>query len=611
MNLTYLKEGRNYSTADLLKCIKDQVKVRVEAERRNDVDAQPDPSWLTSDFLEGLRESINSEFKKTVVKGTKGSKFVFRYLGLYDYVDRETGKNLTFFFVPKFIDFQEGTDCEYDEDHGDDEDHEDEGADKESSQSDSWTERINRFGEGERNAVLLAIDRYNKEQSRLAEQMEVSEKKRESLLELAVRVLRDYLENGLYTVQRHELERNGQGEIDWNTTIDQFQPVVDRDRPYYMDVMTEQAYSDEEHYITRLHKSLVTAWGSKLEKLGLSSVLRVNVPLLSEEELDHFGDADYQIAQINKELNIQFITKARETLKLMKELIQRSTENQANNYESLSFGMTGVEHLWETACAEVLGTELEKNIRDCGFPDGPEDVTFSKYMPRVFWTNLVPAEDGNRDDSKEFNLDKGSQRSKKAGWRLDFIRTYRPFGRVEKLVILDSKYYCARWNNGSISGQPGTPDIAKQMFYQMAFEDLIQEKKIGFVNAFLLPEDDKNPRYNLGKDIKISETVVLGSRQKGSDKFERAKAFKGINLFAVRIPGIRLLDRYANWEIADDWFEKIVSEAPKGEEENCGGTDAPDAPDVAEKKDGDTKGTKASASSKSNQLLKSKIPLNA
>lgn len=479
MKLIYLKEGRNYSSDDLGECIKHQL--------------GDDVTWLNSDFLEGLRESINSEFKKTVVKGTKGNKFVFHYLGLYDYVDRETGKNLTFFFVPKFIDFQEGTDCEYDEDH------EDESEKTASADSHLWDARIAQFHEnGERNAVLLAIDRYNKEQSSLAEQKEVSEKRRESLLELAVRVLRDYLENGLYTVQRHELEHNGQGEIDWNTTIDQFQPVIIRGRPYYMDVLTEQAYSDEDHYITRLHKCLVTLWGRKLEELGLSSVLRVNVPLLSEEELDHFGDADYQIAQINKELNVQFITKARATLNLMKELIQRSTENQANNYESLSFGMTGVEHLWETACAEVLGTELEKKIRDCGFPDGPEDVTFSKYMPRVFWTNLVPANDGN-SDSKDFNLDKGSQRSKKAGWRLDFIRTYRPYGRVEKLVILDSKYYCARWDNGSIRGQPGTPDIAKQMFYQMAFEDLIQEKenKIGIVNAFLLPEDDKNPRYNL------------------------------------------------------------------------------------------------------------------
>lgn len=560
MKLIYLKEGRNYTSEDLIGCIKDQIKPE-KPEEQNHLE---DYSWLTSAFLERLRDSINSEFEKTVVKGKVG-KFVFHYLGLYDFVDGEagqgaaSGKNLTFFFVPKFIDFQVGSDCNYDEGS--------EGEDYKAGiiSSISWKDRIRTFDEKDRNAVLLAIDRYNKEQNRLVTQLYIADKQRESILELAVRVLRDYLENGLYVVQRHELEHNGQGEIDWNTTIDQFQPVIVRRRPYYMDVMTEQAYSDEEHYITRLHKCLVTVWGRKLEELGLSSVLRVNVPLLSEEELDHFGDTDYQIAQINKELNVQFVTKSRETLNLLKELIQRFAENQANNYESLSFGMNGVEHLWETACAEVLGTELEEKIKDCGFQNGP-DLTFSKYMPRVFWTNLVP--DGTENsDSKEFNLDKGSQRSKKAGWRLDFIRTWRPKGHVEKLVILDSKYYCSRWKKGTISGQPGTPDIAKQMFYQMAFADLVKKdtgNPIEIVNAFLLPEDD-NGNYKLGKNIQKTETVKLGWPAKdedGKDVVNPAEAFKGINLFTVRIPGIRLLERYANWEIANDWFEDIACRFP-------------------------------------------------
>jgi len=415
------------------------------------------------------------------------------------------------------------------------------------------------FHESDRDAVLRAIDRYNKEQVQFTDQVDVCEKKRESVLELAVRFLRDYLENGLYVVRRRELETNGQGEIDWSSTIDWFQPMIKEDRPYYMDVMTEQSFSDEEHYITRLQKCLVTTWGRKLEELGLSSVLRVNVPLLSEEELDHFGDDDFKVAQVDRELNVQFVTRSRETLMRMRELILRSSENQAAHYESLSFGMTGVEHLWETACAEVLGTELDQEICKCGFPDGPEGVTFSKYMPRVFWRNLCP-DGANTGEGKAFNADKGSQRSKKAGWRLDFIRTKRgPDGKATTLAILDAKYYCAQWKNGSISGQPGTPDIAKQMFYQMAFEDLLSGETCGVANAFLLPEDDTNPRYELGDDVKITETVRMESRQGGAGKFVPATAFRNVNLFTVRIPGIRLLARYADYDIANDWFEKIVS----------------------------------------------------
>lgn len=482
MKLIYLIEGKNYQSSD----INDSL----------DPSQRIDDPKLYDSFARRLRDSINKEFDSIVVKENNNG-FVFHYIGLYDYVDSATQKNYTFFFVPKFIN------------------------------------DIESFNENDRNrnAVILAIDRYNKEQTSLTEQTDSLDKKRESVLELAVRFLRNYLENGLYIVHKNELELNGQGEINWETTIEQFDPVIIKGRPYYLDYMTEQAYSDENHYITQLQKCLITVWGSKLEKLGLASVLRVNVPLLSEDSLDYFGDSDYQISQINKELNVTFVTKSRETLKLMKELIQRFSENEINNHESLSFGMTGVEHLWERACAEVFRSELDKKIRDCGINSSRfGSKTFREYMPSVFW---------ERKDCESERI------SKADGWRLDFIRYFK-----QKLVILDAKYYSVNWNDdGKIEGQPGIPDIAKQMFYQMAFKDLVDNPintVTGFVNAFLFP-------YN-GNEIKISETVTLGF-----DKNNAASAFSDIHLFAVRIPGISLLEKYGNFEYADVWFEEIVS----------------------------------------------------
>ena len=44
------------------------------------------------------------------------------------------------------------------------------------------------------------------------------------------------------------------------------------------------------------------------------------------------------------------------------------------------------------------------------------------------------------------------------------------------------------------------------------------------VNAFLLPEDDRNQKYNLGQNIKITETIALKSRQQGSNQFSCALA---------------------------------------------------------------------------------------
>jgi hypothetical protein len=553
MRLIYLKEGRHYTAEGLAAYVQNRLADSSTKTESNDGLGKLDPTSFDKSFFENLPKSINKEFDKAVVKGKNGM-FVFHYVGLYDYVD-ESGKNLTFFFLPKFLNVKNGDEV------GEDDEAKDDKVWDSANNMEDWVNRCKKFETDGRDILIQAIDRYSKEDPRIVDQVDASEeKKRESILELAVRFLRDYLEKGLYVVQRRELELNGLGEIDWQTTIDKFQPVIKNGRPYYMDVMTEQAYSDEDHYITRLQKCLVTYWGGKLEELGLSSVLRVNVPMLSEDKPDQLGDDDFQIAQINRELNVQFVTRSRETLILMRELIRRTSENKAANYESLSFGMTGVHALWEKACAEVLGTELDQEIRECGFKGVPRGVTFSKYMPRVFWTRLeAPGE-----DNKTLNEDK------KAGWRLDFIRTWREDGKVKKLVILDAKYYCVQWGNADkVSGQPGTQDIAKQMFYQMAFDDLIGGDGLNdrkdMVNAFLLPKmevkyvngawkEDDGAAYS--DDIDFTEKITIGRNE--NKEVKKARAFEDINLFTVRIPGISLLQRYANYVVANDWFEKIV-----------------------------------------------------
>ena len=559
MNLIYLKEGRHYTAQGLATYVQNLKDSSTTAES-NEGYSKLDANSFDEGFFGRLPESINKEFDRSVVKG-KNEGVAFYYVGLYDYVDEETGKNLTIFFLPKFLDVKDGDEVGDDEQAADSKIWEPDNRENRDGKTnlDVWKECCEKFEKYGRDILIQAIDRYSKEDDvKIVDQVEASEKKSKGILELAVRFLRDYLEKGLYIVQRHELELNGQGEIDWQTTIDEFQPFIKKGRPYYMDVKTEQAYSNEDHYITRLQKCLVTTWGKKLEELGLSSVLRVNVPLLSEEKLDQLGDDDFKIAQINRELNVQFVTKSRETLALMKELIQRSAENKAANYESLSFGMTGVHALWEKACAEVLGSELDEKICERGMhlPQGEEfkEKTFKDYMPCPIWSK---PDEGDKCKAK--------------GWQLDFIRTWSADGH-KKLVILDAKYYSVFWPKSDEDGkrtikeQPGMADITKQMFYQMAFQELQKANPgVEIVNAFLFPAVDSQPSTDdghtngKGKEGKVTlgETVRIGwPTQVGA--VIPAKAFKEINLFAVRIPGLHLLERYANYMDGKDWFEAIV-----------------------------------------------------
>ena len=572
MKLVYLKEGRKYGVEELRACILSQLKPSDDAGNPASQFFEKADGKEVAAFFDRFKEALNRIKKsvagdgQTIARKLTNGRYVFRYVGLYDYVDigndsdANTRHNLTFFFMPKFVDFQEGTDCSGDLPDEEDDDSAVAIPDAKEIQK-SWQDRVGRFASNnERNAVLLAIDRYNRELDLLGNPAGET-KKHEGLLELVVRVLRDYLENGVYTVQRRELEHNGQGEIDWETTIDQYQPVFlkkgGKPRPFYMDYATELAWSDEGHYITRLHQCLVTTWGRKLEELGLSSVLRVNVPLLSEEELVHFGTKEYQLDQIQKEMGVQFVTKSRHTLSLMKELIEQMSESQSTNDMSLAFGMNGAEHLWEEACAKVLGSELNEPINKCGltWEPGNSGATFREYMPRPFWKNIAKSPDGNSVEPPDID-----PYSKKSGWRLDFIRTYppkrKPTDSVNKLVILDAKYYVFSLDNkGKMTGSPpGIGDIAKQIFYQTAFKDLVEEK-VGFVNAFLFPEDDNSQTYFKGdpKPV-VSELVRLGWT---SGSF--ASGFKDIPIFGVRIPGIKLLELYAN-NTPNDWFETIVKD---------------------------------------------------
>lgn len=471
LKLVYLQEERVYEVATLRKCIEAQL--QSESNRNVENDPKPadsvgtdfDVSKLDKGFFMRMKEAMDRlprEDRETSVVETgtndSGPTFKFKFIGLYDYVDRPDGRdagtdtNLTCFFLPKFIAMPE---------------------------FEKWPVDPSEI----RDTVLQAIDRRNRELSKSDDQTEETEERRESLLERAVRVLRDYLENGVYTVQRRDLEHNGQGEIDWETTIDQYQPVFlkkdGKPRPVYMDYATELAWSDEDHYITRLHQCLVTTWGRKLEELGLSSVLRVNVPLLSEEELDWFGEPDYQIAQIDKELRIQFVTKSRHTLSLMKDLIREMAENKAANRQSLSFGMNGAAQLWEEAIKDVFGDQMEK--KPIQFPLNCKtkgNTKLKDFIEPPKWTEAGVQYDEDDDPASGSRL------------RPDFIAIDK---NSKRLVILDAKYYLPKFDSLKekkvVRDCPGVGDIDKQFLYQLSFSELCRDNNLQVLNAFVFPGD--------------------------------------------------------------------------------------------------------------------------
>ena len=528
MQLFYLREETPYKATRLVEIINEQrVSPVGEITRLDDLQAEAVP------FVERLKSSMDTGLRDddeiTVVKKTKDG-YSFRFIGLYDYVDEKTGINLTFFFLPKFVGESAWKDW------------------KEKDESKRDAIRKNR--EAIRDTVLQAIDRRNRELSKSDDQTEETEERKESLLERAVRVLRDYLENGVYTVQRRELEHNGQGEIDWETTIDQYQPVFlkkdGKPRPVYMDYSTELAWSDEDHYITRLHQCLVTTWGRKLEELGLSSVLRVNVPLLSEEELDWFGEPAYQIAQIDKELRLQFVTKSRHTLSLMKDLIRATAENKAANRQSLSFGMNGAAQLWETAIKDVFGDQMENTSGKLGLScpnTEKKNKALKEFIEPPKWTKH-----DQQDGAEQKEEEDGASGSR---LRPDFIAVDTSPSK-KRLVILDAKYYLPQFGDDgkTISHCPGVGDIDKQFLYQLSFAELCEENKLQVLNAFVFPnvpnEGQTSKEQTANKFVNKFATINVPLFGWIHDKLpEEYRKCLSEEILALQVDGIALFKAHA------------------------------------------------------------------
>ena len=528
MQLFYLREETPYKAPRLVEIINEQrVSPVGEITRLDDLQAEAVP------FVERLKSSMDTGLRDddeiTVVKKTKDG-YSFRFIGLYDYVDEKTGINLTFFFLPKFVGESAWKDW------------------KEKDESKRDAIRKNR--EAIRDTVLQAIDRRNRELSKSDDQTEETEERKESLLERAVRVLRDYLENGVYTVQRRELEHNGQGEIDWETTIDQYQPVFlkkdGKPRPVYMDYSTELAWSDEDHYITRLHQCLVTTWGRKLEELGLSSVLRVNVPLLSEEELDWFGEPAYQIAQIDKELRLQFVTKSRHTLSLMKDLIRATAENKAANRQSLSFGMNGAAQLWETAIKDVFGDQMENTSGKLGLScpnTEKKNKALKEFIEPPKWTKH-----DQQDGAEQKEEEDGASGSR---LRPDFIAVDTSPSK-KRLVILDAKYYLPQFGDDgkTISHCPGVGDIDKQFLYQLSFAELCEEDKLQVLNAFVFPnvpnEGQTSKEQTANKFVNKFATINVPLFGWIHDKLpEEYRKCLSEEILALQVDGIALFKAHA------------------------------------------------------------------
>lgn len=326
-------------------------------------------------------------------------------------------------------------------------------------------------------SVLHAIERYNAEHTGLDMAIEGDSSTRmPNLLALALLLLRDYLTYGLYSNQREELTLHGQGEIDWETTINTTMPVIRDNRPYYFDYYTNDTRQDDTDYITRLHACIITECSNRLKASELDEILQLETPTPYQGERIDFGTNDYICQRLRNELNVQFISQKQMLLRNLLTWVENA--NLATDASEIQmFGTNSFHTLWEVMCADVFESQYTHKLKSLGITLGDgfkgED-TLESLIRKPQWQA--------RDSGKPHDADKTL--------RPDYVRIIKANGNSHThFVILDAKYYDIELDDKHVSGQPGVEDVSKQYLYHLAYNDFMQKHHMVSINAFVSPTD--------------------------------------------------------------------------------------------------------------------------
>lgn len=327
--------------------------------------------------------------------------------------------------------------------------------------------------------VLKVLHRYNTNSQSIQLYSEHNQSSFGSRISMIMALLDDYFQNGLYVNTQNIHEFNGDGEINWNRTINFIHPLWQEEDPYYLNFWTRRNTIDDKSFIQRIHECLLTICSCELEEISLLDLLDINGVYLTELSLNDLGTRDYLLSCITNELNLEFNSRKQYVLKLMAALLKDSSSMIGEDNIEF-FGTTSFNLVWETVCAEVFDNKLTSPLSDLPLlstvkmpPNmlGVKPRTLKDLIERPKWTSI--------DDAVAIS----------DTLKPDLISVERN-ENVCSFVILDAKYYTMRHESNKVEGQPGVGDVTKQYLYQLAYKDFIELNGIQEVkNCFLMPTE--------------------------------------------------------------------------------------------------------------------------
>ncbi len=329
--------------------------------------------------------------------------------------------------------------------------------------------------------VLKVLEKYNSKEQIIRMYNDTSDSSAFNMLAVMLFLLQDYFEYGAYTNTQDIIESNGSGDILWDKTINETFTLLSNNRPYYPQLLTMKRVNDDFDFFKRLHECILTRCTKELRDADLLDLFDIMGVDISDEEIGDFGDKEYVLDRILKELNVQFNTRKQLLLKTMYAYIANSSALDDLDCFSM-FGTNSFNLVWEKVCAEVMDNQLHKPIGGLQLPvplaQQYRDMRHKKLidlMEKPQWFGTAP---------------NGEPFVKPAGDTLipDLISIVNADGDYQ-FLIFDAKYYNIQLEyNKKLRGQPGIESITKQYLYQLAYQPFVEAHQIGTVrNCFLMP----------------------------------------------------------------------------------------------------------------------------
>lgn len=326
--------------------------------------------------------------------------------------------------------------------------------------------------------VLYAIKKYRDSKTKNITDTSIEEKHhvRESRMAMMLYFLFDYFENGIYSNRKEINEVNGNGEINWNLTIDSFQPVFVDNKPYYVSYLNQRMITNKECLASKIHAAVIKQCSDELASCGILEFLGLSeIYEIDSNTLDSLGDITALKKALINERRSQFNTRKHELLSYLIAYIEEEGKLKVKS-EAQFYGTRNFNIIWEKAVSVAFGDVKDKIIGN------GEERNYSTYIknPEKKEKKHAPYYCINGND---YPWD---------GLRPDCICI-----GDNSFSILDAKYYLPEIKENNLVGLPGVGDILKQHMYQKGYKELIgnMAKK----NYFILPTCFSSTKVGKGR----------------------------------------------------------------------------------------------------------------